>query len=188
MTNTITKTALALLTGLTATVAGPAQAGYMVDGYHLMDGSDFVGNERLAWRMIEDLAEMGIPVLDGGKEKLEICEERDENGYGTLGFYIPAMDVMAICTQNTGYGDQAFETFTHEVVHVIQDARDGLDNETLGEGTAPYLRNLANDMDERTFTFITEAYGREDWATELEAFYFQDRPEVVANELTRWAF
>ena len=187
MTNIKTLT-LAGLTAL-ATVAGSAaQAGYMYEGYHLMDGSDFTGNEAIATQLIEGLTEMGIPVLDGGKEKLEICEERTEEGYGTLGFYVPSHNVMAICTQNTGYGDQALETLTHETVHAIQDARDGLDNDTLGEGTTPYLMNLASGLGQRTYKFITEAYDQDDWAVEVEAWYFESQPEVVAEELTRWAF
>ena len=104
---------LTALTALTTVTAPAAQAGYMVDGYHLMDGSDFIGHEAVATQLVDGLAELGIPVLDGGKEKLEICEERNEKGYGTLGFYVPSHNVMAICTQNTGYGDLALETLTH---------------------------------------------------------------------------
>ena len=187
MTNIKTLT-LSALTALATISGGAAQAGYTYQGYHFMDGSDFVGNEALATSMIDDLGEMGIPVFDGGKEKLEICEEGSKEGYGTLGFYIPSMDVMAICTQNTGYGDQAFETLTHEVVHVIQDARDGLDNDSLGEGDAPYLMNLVSGLGQRTYGFITEAYDRDHWAVEVEAFYFESRPEQVAEELSRWVF
>ena len=48
---------LTALTALTTAVAPAAQAGYMVDGYHLMDGSDFVGHERVATQLIGGLSE-----------------------------------------------------------------------------------------------------------------------------------
>ena len=188
MTKTIQTIALGALTTLATVAGGAAQAGYVYQGYHLMDGSDFVGHEAVATQMIGGLSELGIPVIDGGKEKLEVCEERNEEGFGTLGFYVPSMNVMAICTQSTGYGDMAMETLTHETVHVIQDARDGIENDTLVEGDAPYLMNLATGLGPQTYGFITEAYDEADWAVEVEAFYFETQPEAVAEELTRWAF
>ena len=174
-----------LLSALTtvATVATPVLAGYQYEGIHLMDGSDFKGNEVLANDMIQSLNNLGIPVVDGGKEKLDLCEP-GENSY-TMGFYVPAKNFMVICT-NTTDNDEQFEVLTHEVVHVIQDARTGINSDTLGEARNHY--QLANNLSEDHVVTITELYDEEDWVVETEAFFYQDKPQVVANELRRWAF
>ena len=175
---------LSVLTTL-ATVASPVLAGYQYQGIHLMDGSDFTGNEVLANDMIQSLNEMGIPVVDGGKEKIGICEP-GENSY-TMGFYVPAKNFMVICT-NTTDTDEQFEVLTHEVVHVIQDARLGIDNDNLGETDRKTHYQLASNLSEDDVMIITELYDEEDWVVETEAFFYQDKPELVANELRRWAF
>ncbi len=60
-----------LLSALTlgSVVAPTANAGYVYEGYHLMDGSDFPGYEVVATPMIQALTEMGVPVVDGGKNE-----------------------------------------------------------------------------------------------------------------------
>jgi len=175
---------LSVLTTL-ATITTPVMAGYQYQGVHLMDGSDFTGNEQLANDMIVSLTNMGIPVVDGGKQKLELCEP-DENSY-TMGFYVPAKNFMVICTNVTNKYDQ-FEVLTHEVVHVIQDARTGINSDTLGETDDRTHYQLASNLQEDHVVTITELYDKEDWVVETEAFYYQDKPEIVANELRRWAF
>ena len=176
-----------LLSALTtvATVATPVLAGYQYEGIHLMDGSDFTGNEILANDMIVSLNELGIPVVDGGKERLALCEP-GENSY-TMGFYVPAKNFMVICT-NTTDTDEQFEVLTHEVVHVIQDARTGIDSSTLGETNSTTHYQLASNLSDDDVTTITSLYDEEDWVVETEAFFYQDKPQVVANELRRWAF
>ena len=175
---------LSVLTTL-ATVATPVVAGYQYQGVSLMDGSDFKGNEVLAGDMINSLNNLGIPVIDGGKEKLETCEP-GENSY-VMGFYVPSSNLMVICT-NTTPTDEQFEVLTHEVVHVIQDARLGIDNDELGETDNRTHYQLANNLSEDKVYTITELYPEEDWVVETEAFFYQDKPQVVANELRRWAF
>ena len=180
----IRNTLLSLLT-LTTTVTAPALAGYQVDGYHLMDGSDFGKDEVVATDIINSLTEMGIPVLDGSKNNLKQCLPKDESI--TLGFYVPASNIMVICTKSVPVWVQ-METLTHEAVHVIQDARTGIDNASLGEASDEILYKLVTNMADDKVSTIANLYDKEDWNVEVEAFYFETQPEVVANELRTWAF
>ena len=177
-------TLLGLVT-LAGTVTTPALAGYQYDGVYLMDGSDFTGNEVVATEMINNLNEMGIPVVDGGKNDLPMCESRENSIL--LGAYAPGPNIMIICSDH-GRKDLMFETLVHETVHVIQDARDGLENDTLGEGNDEYLNRLVSDLDPRKADNIVALYDQSDYAVEIEAFYFEDKAETVSNELNRWAF
>ena len=184
--NIFTKAALATTTALTTLVPG-AMAGYNYQGVALMDGSDFTGNERLAGDMIRSLTEMGVPVVDGGKEKVEICLPDPKEGSYTLGFYVPSRNLMVICTNVADKATQ-FETLTHEVVHVIQDARNGIDNSSLGEVGEVQHNRLVSSLSDNKVHIITNFYDKEDWAVEVEAFALQGHPEVVAKELKTWAF
>ena len=184
--NIFTKAALATTTALTTLVPG-AMAGYNYQGVALMDGSDFTGNERLAGDMIRSLTEMGVPVVDGGKEKVDICLPDPNEGSYTLGFYVPARNLMVICTNVADKATQ-FETLTHEVVHVIQDARHGMENGSLGEVDTIRYNRLVDGLTQNKVHIISNFYDKEDWAVEVEAFFFQDYPEVVATELKKWAF
>ena len=176
---------LGLLTTL-ATVATPALAGYQVEGYHLMDGTDFGSqNEVVATQIIEDLTEMGIPVLDGGKNNVGICDPQD--GKQVLGFYVPADDFMVICTDGIDE-DLQMETLVHETVHVIQDARDGIDNDTLVGPSGQYLQAVVNALPDHKVNTIASLYDKEDWVIESEAFLFETQGQVVATELKKWAF
>ena len=180
----IRNTLLSLLT-LTGTVVSPALAGYEVDGYHLMDGSDFGKDEVVATDMINSLTEMGIPVLDGSKNELKQCLPQDDRI--TLGFYAPGHNVMVICTDSVPVWLQ-METLTHEAVHVIQDARTGIDNSSLGEASDEILYKLVTNMDDNKVSTIANLYDESDWNVEVEAFYYETQPQVVANELRTWAF
>ncbi len=176
---------LLLSTLALGSVVAPAQAGYTYNGYHLMDGSDFKGYEVMATPMIQALTEMGVPVVDGGKNDVEMCIPQEDKM--TLGFYVPASNVMVICTKSIPSWLQ-METLTHETVHVIQDARAGINNADLEEASQSHLINLANNMDPDKMNIIYSLYDQEDYAVEIEAFYFESRPQVVVNEIQRWAF
>ena len=76
----------------------------------------------------------------------------------------------------------------HETVHVIQDARDGLENDTLDAGISHYISNLSGDLAKKSFRLIRESYPQSQWDIEVEAFYFETQPEVVLSELKKWAF
>ena len=175
--------------GLLATVAtivgGVAEAGYVVKGVHLMDSNDFGRhNANLSQSMITSLNEMGIPVIDGGKQKIDICVPDPNSGSYTLGYYVPADNYIVICT-NVSNKDQQFETLTHEIVHVIQDARKGLDNDKMGDGATS---QIIKKMTQAKYDDVRELYPSEHWALEFEAFHYQDQPVAVATELAKWAF
>ncbi len=170
---------------LGSVVAPSANAGYTYEGYHLMDGSDFPGYERMATPMIQALTEMGVPVVDGGKNNVEMCIPEEEKM--TLGFYVPASNVMVICTKSIP-GWLQMETLTHETVHVIQDARAGINNGDLGEAPTDHLITLANEMDPDKMNIIYSLYDESDYAVEVEAFYFETQPQAVVNEIQKWAF
>ena len=179
----IKTTLLSLLT--LSTLSAPAMAGYQIDGVHLMDGSDFGKDELVATDMINSLTEMGIPVINGSLNNIDQCIPEDDKR--TLGFYAPGPNLMVICTDEIPTWMQ-METLTHEVVHVIQDARSGLDNSDLHEGSDKYLYKLVSNMDESKVETIANLYDESDWNVEIEAFYFETQPEAVAQELKTWAF
>ena len=152
-----------------------------------MDGSDFgPQNEVVATQIINDLTEMGIPVFDGGKNDVGICDPR-EDGSQTLGFYVPADDFMVVCTDGIDQ-DMQMETLVHETVHVIQDLRDGLENDSLVGPSGQYLQAVVNALPDHKANTITSLYDREDWVIESEAFLFETQGQVVATELKKWAF
>ena len=180
----IRNTLLSLLT-LTTTVTAPALAGYEYDGVHLMDGSDFGSHEVVATDMINSLTELGVPVIDGSKNNVKQCIPQDNKTI--LGFYSPVHNVMVICTKSVPVWLQ-METLTHEAVHVIQDLRTGLDTHTLGEASDEILYKLVTNMADDKVSTIANLYNKKDWNVEVEAFFFETRPQLVANELRTWAF
>ena len=183
--NNFTKVALGTITTL-ATVAPGAMAGYEVDGYHFMDGTDFgPQNEVVATQIVNNLTEMGVPVLDGTKNEFKQCVPQEDRQ--TLGFYVPAQNFMVVCTGNLPL-DLQMETLVHETVHVIQDARDGIDNSTLVGPEGTYYKNVVSALSDRKADTITSLYEKEDWAIEAEAFLFETQGQVVANELANWVF
>ena len=179
------KTTLLSLLSLTATVSTPVLAGYQYEGVHLMDGGDFGIHSKLATPMIESLTQLGVPVVDGGKENLPQCESDGKSI--TLGFYVPATNIMVICSSH-GNTSLMFETLTHEVVHVVQDLRTGIENSELDAGTPQYLSKLASGLNDEDVNIISTLYPKSHWNAEVEAFYFQDKPQTVLNEIQKWAF
>lgn len=185
MTN-FKKIGLGLLATLATVSGGVAQAGYQYDGIHLMDGSDFgYENQALATNMIESLTEMGIPVVDGGKNGMKVCQPEGDSY--TLGYYVPSQNYVVICTNVSGK-DMQFETLTHEAVHVIQDARTGINNDELMGPNKSFHRQLVDNLSGDKVNTIVDLYDESDWVVETEAFYFEDKPQAVAEELRRWAF
>ena len=168
-----------------SSITTPALAGYEYQGVHLMDGNDFEGHEVVATEMINSLTEMGIPVVDGGKNDLPMCERKGDSYM--LGAYAPGPNIMIICSQH-GDSDLMMETLTHEVVHVIQDARAGLKNEEMIVGDRSYFQRLVNNLHPSKAQTIQSLYEEKDWAIEVEAFHWEDQPEVVNNELKKFVF
>ena len=187
-----------LLTGLlsvSATIvpmAAPAMAGYTIDTDHgpitLMDGSEFGTYSDSAREMIYGLTEAGVPVIDGGVMDMPVCEIDPESQSYTMGYYVPADNYMVICTDNIQNEKELMEVLTHETVHVIQDMRTGLHNDTLDGGDVQYTKSILNNIDEDHIETIYNFYDEDDYVVELEAFYFQDKHEVVNQELAKFVF
>ena len=184
--NTFTKIALGTLTTL-ATVVSPALATYEVDGYHFMDGSEFGKDESLARQLITSLEDRGVAVLDGEANDISHCDPR-EDGSRVLGFYAPKYNFMVVCSNSDIPTWMMFETLVHETVHVIQDLRDGIDNESLVGPQGEYMSFLGKNLHPEKAQNIQAMYDQKDWAIEAEAFFFETRPQTVLNELQKFEF
>ncbi len=184
--NTITKITLGTLSTL-ATVVTPALATYEVDGYHFMDGSEFGKNEQLATQLINSLDDHGVAVLDGEANNIRACNPQ-EDGSRVLGFYAPKYNFMVICSNSDIPTWLMFETLVHETVHVIQDLRDGIDNESLIGPQGEYMSFLGKNLSPAKAQNIQAMYQKKDWAIEAEAFFFETRPQTVLNELQKFEF
>ena len=184
--NTFTRIALGTLTTL-ATITTPALATYEVDGYHFMDGSEFGENSSLANEMINSLDDHGVSVLDGVANNIKVCDP-EEDGSRVLGFYSPKYNFMVVCSSSDIPTWLMFETLVHETVHVIQDLRDGIDNESLVGPQGEYMSFLGKNLNPAKAENIQNMYQPEDWAIESEAFYFETQPQVVLNELQSFEF
>ena len=182
----IRNTLLSLLT-LTTTVTAPALAGYEVDGYHFMDGSEFGQNSSVARQMINTLEDHGVAVLDGEANGVKVCDPQ-EDGSRVLGFYSPQYNFMVVCSSSDIPTWLQFETLVHETVHVIQDLRDGIDNDSLIGPQGEYMSYLGKNLHPAKVENIQAMYDRKDWAIEAEAFFFETRPQAVLNNLQTFKF
>ena len=149
-----------------------------------MTGEDFGEHEVIATEMIDTLEDMEVYVLDGTKSGLDRCNSKSDP---LLGFYSPSHNMMVICTGEVPNWLR-FETLVHETVHVIQDARDGLNNDTLKAGSESYVYDLSTVLNKQKLNLIHRAYPQAQWDVEIEAFYFETQPAVVLDELKRWVF
>ena len=164
--------ALATLTAL-ATLAPAANAKFEdKHGNVFYEPSDFGGVHAT---LVDRLYEVGIPVVDGRGTNL--CQ--NEN---TLGWYTGEGNFMVIC--NGDYNTRA-ETLTHEAVHVVQDCRAGLNNVDMENPTLDSFRFFVDKLGERKSNWIANTYDKEDWATEVEAFYYETRPSAVTDDVER---
>ena len=170
------KAALTAVAAL-ATTAGGAQAGYMVDGYRVMEASDFTGPQA---RIVRALDALNVPVIDGGATNMDACAPL-ENGAYRLGFYVPSHNVMVLCTNN-GDAAQMDQTLTHESVHVIQDIRAGLHNGEIVTNDHE-IEYFATHLPQDQVNIIVSLYDESQWDAEIEARALQDNPLMVADKL-----
>ena len=172
--NNLKKVALTAIAAA-ATTAAPAQAGYMVDGYHILDASDFNAPQG---RIVKALEQLNVPVIDGAN--LDHCKPL-ENGSYRLGFYVPSENFMVLCTNN-GDAAQMNQTLTHETVHVLQDIRAGFSNDEMRVEEYK-LEYLASHLPQREVDLIVNLYDKSQWAEEIEARALQDNPLAVVDQL-----
>lgn len=83
----------------------------------------------------------------------------------TYGFFVPAENHIHICDDVATTQEQQWETFRHEAVHAAQ--RCVNPSMAFTVNSSQFL--LANGR-QSDWEFIQQAYDREDWAIELEAF------------------
>ncbi len=151
-----------------------AQAAYETDGVRILEASDFSGAHST---IVDGLEKLGVPVVDGASWEGS-CEA--EEGYTLYGWYHPEHNIMVLCTEGMTRKDIE-ETLTHEAVHAIQDARAGINN---SEMDYPNVQPLFEALSPEYQHNILNSYDQEDWEIETEAWYFQDKPEVVADVFT----
>ena len=173
----------ALLLSLSLLIPTSASAGYVNNGIHFMDGRDF--NHPAAGEIIRELDRLQVPVLDGGKNNIDICHPQDE--YYTMGYYVPSRNYIVICTNVTSKSEQ-MTTLTHEAVHVIQDLRTGINNSRMGQVSDQKYHYYVKSLSDHHVTIITELYDRSDWVLEAEAFGLQYFPHTVKHMLRKFVF
>ena len=123
----------------------------------------------------------GVPVLDGAGSP--ICEIK--NGAVPYAFYNYKHNAILVCTNNGTTPEKFVQSYTHEAVHLAQDCRSGLGDLTLYPGSEAYIRNLISRLSPELAQNIRDVYDEEDYAVEVEAFSFQDRPLEVARTLSK---
>ena len=84
-----------------------------------------------------------------------------------LGYYSAKHDVMVIYTKDVPNWLR-FETLVHETVHVIQDARDGLENDTLDRYFSLHFHPIWRSGLRRASNLIRESYPQSQWDIEVE--------------------
>ena len=173
----------ALLLSLSLLAPTSASAGYVSHGIHFMDGRDF--NHPVAGEIINELDRLQVPVLDGGKNNIDICQPQDE--YYTMGYYVPSRNYIVICTNVTTKEEQ-MTTLTHEAVHVVQDLRTGINNSRMGGISNEKFDYYVKRLSDHHVTIITEAYDKSDWVLEVEAFGLQYFPHTVKHMLRKFVF
>ena len=66
--------------------------------------------------------------------------------------------------------------------------KDLVNNEEMIVGDRSYFNRLVNALHPSKANTIQSLYDEKDWAVEVEAFHFEDQPEVVNNELKKFVF
>ena len=169
--NTFSKVLLSTLSTV-ATIAGGTAGAYEVHkGVGFYTPEDFTGAHS---QIVKSLYELEVPVVDGSTVD-GACEA--DPGMILYGFYIPSENVMVLCKDGLSQKDIE-ETLVHEAVHVIQDARAGINNDSMYVGDVrPLFRQLSDSYQQN----ILQNYDQKDWELETEAWFFQDKPEAVAD-------
>ena len=119
----------------------------------------------------------GVKVYNG----LNMPDTCNQHEGRVLGVYHAGHNAMLMCVQNIANAELYVEVFTHEAVHMAQDCRDGIENTTLYPGTPAYTNELWSALPEYKQQNILDNYPKSAYAAEIEAFYFEDHPDKVAE-------
>ena len=103
-----------------------------------------------------------LNTLDAVGTQVEVGECAKD---GSLGWFSPKHNFIAICSNVVDSEEQAWETLRHEAVHVAQMCVDpSMDSTVLRYS---FLQKYGDPSD---WNFIKRAYHYSDWMIELEAF------------------
>ena len=121
-----------------------------------------------------------VPVIDG-RDFPDYCAQFNGD---ILGAYNAKANAMMMCVQNfEGKPGLYAEVFAHESVHLAQDCRTGIENTQLNPGNTSYLSELWAQLPQRKKDGILKNYPADKHNVEVEAFYFEDKPALVAGGL-----
>ena len=134
--------------------------------------------------LVRTVQQLNVAVVKGD-ETFPFCSR---DGFVTRAGYNTVGNFIIICL-NHSTPQTIPGSFTHEVVHLVQDCKAGLHNEHLMAGTPLQVRNLWDyGLTEAQRENIKRSYVPDDWDLETEAFFFQARPDVVQKAVATFCF
>ena len=175
------KTALAAI-ALTSLAIAPLTA----EARHQKYGTDQLIAMGVHPTIARSFEALNVPVIDGTTLP-QICSNPDPD-LKIRAIYNFKMNVVVACIQNMDNNRQFVTSVTHEAVHMVQDCRTGLASYTLDAGSSKYISTLWRALPHYLRDNIIEAYDAKDWEYETEAFFFQSRPDKVANGIRHFCF
>ena len=125
----------------------------------------------------------GVPVVDG--TDFDNCNQA---GYNVYGLYSGSHNAIVMCLNNIETAQQYVNTYTHEAVHLVQDCRAGLDNHQFDSGKQEYIDDLWAGLSAAKQDNIINSYDHTEWNDEIEAFFWENSPEVVAKGVSKFCF
>ena len=105
-------------------------------------------------KLIDSLNQAGV--------EIQVGKCRTEGSYG---YFMPAKNLIGICSNVATTADQQWETLRHEAIHAAQRCVNPSMAFTVKSSDYLLKNGLQSD-----WSFIQKSYDREDWAIELEAF------------------
>ena len=134
--------------------------------------------------LVATVAAANVPVIKGD-ETFAFC---NRDGFITRAGYNTVVNAIIICL-NHSTPETIAPSFTHEAVHLAQDCKAGLHNEHLLASSPVSVRNIwDHGLTEAQRESIKRSYTPDEWDFETEAFYFQNHPSVVQQEVATFCF
>ncbi len=133
--------------------------------------------------LVSAVERLGVQALDASDETF--CSSDVSTPYA---LYHIKHNVIVLCTENMVSPDKLAKSYTHEVVHMVQDCRAGLHNSDLVENTVENTRYYFSQLPAHLQDNILRGYDQRDWNLEAEAYYFQDKPLTVLDGVNHFCF
>ena len=132
--------------------------------------------------LAQTINKVGVTIYDGRNTK--ICQPTEKGA--TLGYYQFHANYVVLCTNNGNMGDM-LETLAHEAVHLAQDCKfGGVASKQIGP--LGDWKKLVDTLPAYKAETIVNLYDKEDWAVEVEAFYFEDNAQAANNLVKKFCF